>query len=196
MMSVTPCRLLGEDVFGTIRLAKELSPNVRVNSWLCTPRQETGRADVEEDLSQADYIRVYRYQQELDGVQCAECPAESLPEPGGPVRGGVVRGLRCGGERSSFSVNWRGVMSPCNELEMIETYPLRDGFDQAWQEVHRAVLEWPRAAACEGCAYAPVCVPCAGRLLRYGEPGTCPADLCGQTMRYVQQGVYSIPACE
>ena len=108
----------------------------------------------------------------------------------------MVRGLRCGGERSSFSVNWRGVMSPCNELEMIETYPLRDGFDQAWQEVHRAVLEWPRAAACEGCAYAPVCVPCAGRLLRYGEPGTCPADLCGQTMRYVQQGVYSIPACE
>ena len=112
------------------------------------------------------------------------------------MREGTVYGLQCGGGRSSFSVNWRGFMSPCNELEMIEAEPLKCGFQEAWRQIHEAAMQWPRAAACEGCAYAAVCVKCAGRLLKYAEPGTCSPMLCGRTVRFVQEGVYRIPECE
>ena len=195
-LSVTPNQFLGEDVFGTIRLAKTLCPKLRVNAWLTAPRPETGRHDTVRDLDDATYIRIFQCQNEVNGVPPLELPAGRLPQPGGPVREGTVYGLQCGGGRSSFSVNWRGVMSPCNELEMIEAEPLKCGFQEAWRQIHEAAMQWPRAAACEGCAYAAVCVKCAGRLLKYAEPGTCSPMLCGRTVRFVQEGVYRIPECE
>ena len=195
-ISVTPNRRLGEDVFGTIRLAKEFSSAVRVNAWLTKPRRETGRTDQVTDLDDDDYIRIFRYQNELDGIVCTEYPEEKLPKAGGPNHEGEVRGLICGGGRSSFSIDWRGVMSPCNELEMIRAYPLRDGFEPAWRQVHEAALRWPRAIECDGCAYASLCARCAGRLRQFAIPGTRSLRLCERTKRFVRQGVYSVPECE
>ena len=195
-ISVTPNRALGEDVFGTIRLAKELCPAIRVNTWLTVPRPDTERADTVTDLDDDMYIRILRFRNELNGIACAECPEERLPKPGGALREGKVCGLKCGGGRSSFSIDWKGVMSPCNELEMVKAYPFRDGFEQAWQQIHQAAEQWPRAIECEGCAYEPLCEKCAGRLLRFSEPGVHSPALCKHTMHFVQQGVYSIPECE
>lgn len=195
-ISVTPNRYLGEDVFGTLRLAKELCPALRVNAWLTDPRGETGRDGQIGDLTQSDYIRIFRYRNQLEGIPCTEYPLDQLPPTGGPSREGSPRGLTCGGGRSSFSVDWKGVMSPCNELEMIRAYPLRDGFGPAWAIINRAANEWPRAIECEGCAYAPICVRCAGRTLRYTKPGTRSTALCGETLQMVHQGVYRLPECE
>ena len=195
-LSVTPNRLLGEDVFETIRLAKELSPAVRVNAWLTAPREETGRSEQAADLTEDDYIRIFRFRNELDGIPCIECPAEKLPRPGGPVLEGTAHGLQCGGGRSSFSISWKGVMSPCNELEMIKAYPMKTGFDPAWRIVHEAAVQWPRAKACEGCAYEEACVKCAGRLIQFCHPGERSPRLCEQILRFVQHGIYRIPDCE
>ena len=194
-ISVTPNRLLGEDVYGTIRLARELCPSIRVNASLTQPRPETGRADQVTDLDDEAYIRIFRFRNELNGIVCKEFPADQLPKPGGPRHEGKICGLLCGGGRSSFSIDWQGVMSPCNELEMVRAFPFRDGFEQAWQFIHQAAEQWPRAIECDGCAYSPVCEKCAGKWLQFSKPGVRSPALCERTMHYVQQGIYSIPEC-
>ena len=195
-VSVTPCRPLGEDVFGTVRLARELTADVRINPQLSIPRQETGRADSCIDPDEDYYIRIMKYQHELEGITPKAISAESLPEEGGPERERILCGVKCGAGRSGFNITWQGVMIPCNELDMIRAYPFKTGFDQAWRQINQAVEQWPRSSACEGCAYETVCIRCIGQVLRYAEPGKWPRSLCERTKRFVQQGVYQMPDCE
>ena len=112
-INVTPNPAMGEDVFGTIRLARELSRNVTVNHALVQPRQETGREGSVRDLDEDFYIRIMRYHNELKGIRVETCPAE-LPPEGGPDPDGVRYGVLCGAGRSGFNFNWDGVMTPCN----------------------------------------------------------------------------------
>lgn len=195
-INVTPNRALGEDVFGTIRLARELCRNVTVNAQLSIPRKETGRAEPDIDPEEELYIRIVKFQHELDGIVLKTCPAEALPTEGGPDCSSILHGLQCGGGRSCFAITWKGTMVPCNDLEMIRAYPLETGFEQAWHHINEQANQWPRSSACEGCAYESVCVSCAGRVMNYAEPGTWPKALCERTKRFVQQGVYEIPECE
>ncbi len=195
-LTITPNPDLGEDVFGTLRLAKELCRNVRINHLLSPPRAETGRTRDFADLDEDFYIRILKFKHELDGVHLETCPVECLPAEGGPDPDKVLHGLLCGGGRSGFNIGWKGVMNPCNELEEIKAYPFETGFAEAWQQIREAVDRWPRASACEGCAYKPVCVSCVGRVADYAEPGTWPRALCRRIKHYVQQGVYPVPNCE
>lgn len=195
-INVTPNRDLGEDVFGTIRLAKELCRNVQVNHLLSIPREETGRSQDFTDLDEDFYIRILKFKNELDGICLKTCPAECLPAEGGPNPGKVLHGLQCGGGRSGFNMTWNGIMIPCNELERIRAYPLETGFTEAWRQIREAVERWPRSSTCEGCAYENVCEGCVGRIANFAEPGTWPHSLCERTKRFVQQGVYPVPDCE
>lgn len=194
-LNVTPCRALGEDVFGTIRLARELCRSVVVNHLLSQPREETGRAQEVCDLDDDFYIRILQFQNELDGIQMGTCPEEKLPAEGGPDPDGIRYGVLCGAGRSGFCVNWKGIMIPCNELEIVRTYPLETGFPEAWQQIREAVDHYPRASVCDGCAYEPVCERCIGCVATFAEPGTWPHPLCERTKRFVQQGVYPVPDC-
>lgn len=195
-INVTPNPALGEDVFGTIRLAMELCPRVLVNHLLSEPRQETGRAKEAEDLDDDFYIRILRFQNELKGIRMETCPAERLPEEGGSDRDTVRYGLLCGGGRSGFNLNWKGIMNPCNELEDIKAYPLDTGFAKAWSLIREAVDRWPRASACEGCAYEDVCESCVGRVAAFAKPGEWPHALCERTKRFVRAGAFPPPKCD
>ncbi len=195
-INITPCLELGEDVFGTIRLAKELTPDVRINHLLSPPREETGRKQAVTDLAEEFYIRILKYRNEQEGIRIEACPAESLPPEGGPDPDHVLSGLRCGGGKSGFSIDWKGVMHPCTELESIRAYPIITGFNEAWRQIREAVDLWPRASACEGCAYESICESCAGRIVDFAEPGLWPHALCKRTKHFVQQGVYPVPHCE
>lgn len=194
-INVIPCRALGEDVFGTIRLAYQFSRNVTVNHLLSEPREETGRAQEVRDLDEDFYIRIMRFQNKLKGFHLDTCPFEELPAEGGPDSNGVRLGLLCGGGRSGFNLDWKGTMHPCNELECIEAHPMDVGFAEAWRQIREAVDRWPRAAACEGCAYESVCESCVGRVAAFAEPGVWPRDLCRRIKHFVQQGVYPAPDC-
>ena len=218
-LTVTPNRYLNDSVFDTIRLAKSLSRNVVINSSLFDPREETGRAGQDADLSVDDYIRIYRMAQELDGYEVKEVPESMLPEPGVPMKesgsgsqgskeqdgligtGGSekesdLRGLRCGGGRSGFVIDWKGEMIPCNELEQVRAFPLRDGFTKAWQTINEVCSNWPRVRECEDCPYVSVCRTCAAGMLRYAQPGVRPAALCRETRKLVKCGVWRIAECE
>lgn len=195
-INVTPNPFLGEDIFETVRVGYKMSPLFTVNSALFSPREETGRTLQEDERETEMYIRIYRLLNELNGVETKEIDLQDLPPAGGPNHECKECGLRCGGGRSGFVMNWQGKMMPCNRMEMICADPLKEGIKAAWKKINQAANSWPRVAECDGCVYSEVCNACAGNMLRFAKPGELPKALCEQTRQFVCQGVRHIPECE
>ena len=195
-ISITPSACLGEDVLETIRLAKTLCQAVAVNSFLFAPREETGRSGDHENADMELYLRIYKLLNELEGRKGEQIPEEKLPEAGGPSHECEKCGLRCGGGRSGFVVDWKGTLLPCNGLHMISANIAEMGFREAWMQVNRESNLWPRVPECEGCAYEHVCNHCAATILEYGEAGKRPAALCERTRFFVKNGIWQLPDCE
>ena len=195
IISVTPSNTLGEDVFDTIRLAHSLTKNVFVNTSLFTPLESTGRTGVEEDPDAEFYARILRLHKELCGIDVKECAESQLPPSGGGCADCEARGLSCGGGRSGFVINWKGEMLICNRMKP-KGFPLRDGIAAAWEHIHQAAENWPRAAACRGCAYESSCGICAAEALKYAPSREKPEALCQRTRYLASRGVLNIPLCD
>ena len=194
-LSVTPNKYLGEDVFDTILLGKSLDSMLVVNNYLLNPREETGRSGQHDEIDIDFYIKLRYFLDGKEDSQIQIVPEDRLPPIGGPAHECVQCGLKCGAGRSSFNIDWKGNMYPCTQLSMVESYPLRTGFVDAWKQINQVVENWPRVAECEGCAYASVCSVCAAKMLQFTEPGKQPVLLCEQTKYLVQHGAWHIPEC-
>ena len=195
-ISITPNRFLGADVLDTVRAAKSVGCEVLVNSGVFPPREETGRAGQQDNPETEQFLEIYRLLNRLDGIEPVEIDPDRLPPFGGPCRECRETGFLCGGGRSTFVLNWKGVMTPCNRMDIICADALKDGIASAWAEVNRTVAGWPRVPECIGCAYAETCNNCAANILRYGEAGKQPVELCERTKYLVCHGVWRIPDCE
>ena len=195
-ISITPNIYLGEDVMDTVRVAKSICHRVAVNSSVFTPREETGRADHHDNVDTDLYVRIYRLLNELGGEENNPIPDEQLPQIGGPSHESEKCGLRCGAGRSAFVINWKGMLLPCNRMEMIYQNTLEEGFSHAWKAINQMVNQWPRVPECEGCPYEAVCNNCAANILEYGKPGEQPIELCKRTRYLVKNGVWHLPDCE
>lgn len=195
-VSITPNSFLGRDVLETVRVANTLAKKVIVNSMLFTPREETGRSDQKEDLDDDLYVDIYHLIDEIYGREKRTINADKLPPVGGPYHECSECGLLCGGGRSSFVVDWRGTLMPCNRMNIIHADLLQEGFAAAWKKVNGEACSWPRVPECKGCPYDKVCNHCAGNMLRYAQPGQQPTGLCEKIKYYVQCGVRDLPDCE
>ena len=136
-LAVTPNRYLGEDIFETLRVAKELYQKVVINTFYTSPREDTGRSGYQHDADTELYIRALKYLKALNGIDTVEIDEDRLPPCGGPCHELSECGLQCGGGRSGFAIDWEGRMTPCTDLVGIQGYPLRDGFAAAWAKVNR-----------------------------------------------------------
>lgn len=192
-ISVTPSSFLGEDVFETVRTAKSICRIVTVNSCILVPREETGRSGQRDDPETNLYIRIYRLLNQIDGRKTMELERGKLPLEGSKDPSKLHKGFPCGGGRSGFVITWKGMMVPCNQMEMINAYPLKEGFKEAWQKVNYAASNWPIYSGCVECCYAGVCNHCTGNQMRYAEPGEKPEGLCEQTKQFVCSGVRALP---
>jgi radical SAM protein with 4Fe4S-binding SPASM domain len=192
----TPSAYLGEDVMETVRLGKSLQKSFSINSAIFTPREETGRSHQSDNPNADQYIRIYQLMAELDGRELKGIEVNQLPPVGSGNHVCDECGLVCGGGRSGFVMDWKGTMIPCNRLEMVRAYPLKDGFQKAWTQINQIVNNWPRVPECEGCAYRDVCNNCAGTMLQYAPAGKQPVEMCETVRYYVQHGVMRIPECE
>lgn len=192
-INITPNNFLGEDVFETIRVAKSMGHIVTVNSCIFSPREETGRSGQQDNPETDLYIRIYRLLDQIDGRETIEIEREKLPPEGGKEPQKPHQGLLCGGGRSGFVIDWTGMMVPCNRMEMINAYPLKEGIKEAWQKVNRAANIWPVYSGCVECIYAGICDNCAGNHRRFVEPGEKPEGLCERTKRFVCSGVRVLP---
>ena len=190
ILTVTPNRFLGEDVFETLRLARSITNNVIINKSLFVPEGESWRMKETDEPEAEYYARILSFDRELQGKGIEEIPLHMLPEPGGPCHECGERGLECGGGRSGFVIDWKGCLRICNKMEA-RAYPLRDGFEAAWREISAAANNWPRVAECRGCAYEDVCHRCAADFMKYAKPGEKPEAYCRRTMVMISRGAMS-----
>ena len=195
-LAITPCEYLGDDVFETLKLAKSLDQAVTVNSELFSPREETGRSGQQVNPRREHYLQIFRLLNELSGVETKEIDEEKLPPYGSDIHECSECGLMCGGGRAAFVVDWKGTLMPCNRMNMICAYPLKEGFKAAWTKVNHEANHWPRVPECKGCAYKGICNMCAAAMLQYAEPGKLPVEVCEMTRYFVQHGIMSMPECE
>ena len=195
-LSITPCAYLGDDVLETVRVARSITSAVTINSGIFSPREETGRSNQHDESDVDLYIKIYKLINDIDGHETKEIDPDKLPPIGGPSHECDGCGLRCGGGRSGFVMNWKGTLTTCNRLDQICSYPLKDGFKEAWKKLNQDANSWPRVPECEGCAYREVCNSCAANMLQYAEPGKQPIELCKLTRYFVQHGVRHIPECD
>ena len=195
ILSITPNRYLGEDVFDTVRTAWSMTGNVTINTSLFVPPGDPLRAGAIEDPEAEYYARILRFYKELRGNEVHEYEESSLPDPGGPCKSFGERGLTCGGGRSGFVINWKGEMLICNRMDA-RSFPLREGFKEAWRKIHKIAENWPQTAACLGCAYEDVCAACAAEKLKYAPSGEQPAELCRRTKYFASRGILDLPDYE
>ena len=206
ILSITPNRFLGEDVFETLRLARSITKNVIISRSLFVPEGESWRMRETDEPEAEYYARILRFDRGLQGKSIEEIPIGELPEPGGSGSGqespdagelpesgnpGCTEcGLECGGGRSGFVIDWRGCLRICNRMEN-RAFPLRDGFEAAWREINEIANRWPRVSECAGCAYESVCIKCAAEFLKYAAPGEKPESYCRKTMYLISRGAMS-----
>ena len=195
-ITITPSKYLGEGVFDTLRAAQALKVRYSINFLLTEPKEETGRAGQDHDLSIADYARIFRFWNELRGYKTEPVPPDRLPPPGGPYKEWSGCGLTCKAGQSCFTIEWDGRMYACGSIRDIWAKPLEDGFQAAWESVHQRALQWPAIPECVDCPYVSACKNCAPVKAQFAEPGKQPLKLCEQIRYLVQQGVKTIPACE
>lgn len=193
---ITPSEFLGEDVLETVKVAKQIGNDFYINSGLFTPREETGRGKMNYQQEAELYVRIYHLLDEMKGIETREIDEEKLPPVGGPYHECTACGLQCGGGRSSFVIDWKGTLLPCNSLDIIRSYPIEESFQKAWEKINREANAWPRVPECEGCPYDPVCHNCVANMLIYAQPGKQPTELCKQTKYYVRHGVINLPECD
>lgn len=195
-LSVTPNTFLGEDVLQTVRVGKALNQQLNVNSAIFQPREETGRGSLRGDPEAEMYVKIYLLLNELDGIEIQPVEEEKLPPIGGPAHECTEHGLLCGGGRSSFVIDWKGNVLPCNRLTIVSASALEEGFRAAWARVNQRVNGWPRVPECRGCAYSSVCKKCPAAMLEYAPAGKQPLALCERVKSYVRSGVIPAPDCE
>ena len=195
-IAITPSRYFGEGIFDTLRAASALGVHYAISDRLTDPKEETGRSGQNHDLGVEDYARIYRFRNELNGVNNAEIAPEKLPPPGGPHREWRGCGLTCKDGISAFTVEWDGRLYACGSIRDIWARPLEEGFLAAWNSVHERALAWPPIPACIECPYRAVCTNCAAEKVKFAAPGKQPLPLCERTRYLVQRGARRISACE
>ena len=70
-------------------------------------------------------------------------------------------GVRCRAGRSSFWLTWDGRLLPCGTMDIEASYPLRDGFAKAWDEVRERVAAIRLPMECSVCPDRMNCGVCA-----------------------------------
>ncbi len=186
-ISITPSRYMLEDVRNTIRLVKENDLPYAINIGLMTPRTDTGRGDGEHDISIDDYIEIIKYNRYLNNK--IPVPQKVLPHNNVIGTDFENTGLKCGAGRSTFSINWLGLMNPCAQLSSITAEPLKYGFKSAWQDINKKVSTFPRFTVCDNCPYSHACSICAAENEKMGSRHFLNPKWCEMTWKMVENGI-------
>lgn len=185
---LTPTKPALSDMEKLLALVDSLDVPIGISSGLYPAREETGRDVMALQPSLDEYIALYKARARLRHRKLVPLCAEELPPPGGGSHE-PVRGLPCGGGRSSFAIHWNGRIHPCLSLNAISADALNAPFAAGWEIVHRAVEDYPFPGECTGCVYRAICTPC---VLSH-EWGDCPGHpnefFCKRSQRMFAEGL-------
>lgn len=155
-----------------------------INAGLMAPRKETGRGLADANLD--TYIAMIRHRSELCGDSEEIVDPEELPDAGGDGKADI--GVKCAAGRSTFSIDWRGGMKPCNNFPCEAESVLDIGFAEAWRHTNDTAMHYPQPAECHGCKYEDICKHCVAEHAAGAPPGHASTKICAWGKRMAAEG--------
>ena len=176
---VTPSSYMSPWTERVMKLAGSFGVSVMVNGNLIDPHENTGRKKTDFDLSFDEDMSIKEKKREM--LPPLYDPADHeffMKRRNRPMLSD--KGLYCSAGRSGFAVNWDGVMVPCLAFprDVACSYPLRDGFSQAWREVNEAVKNYEVPQACHSCELNDKCHYCPMHHQKVAAKHQCDSSYC------------------
>lgn len=97
------------------------------------------------------------------------------------------RGVLCAAGKCSFWMNWRGEMLACGICDYPRSYPLAEGYKEAWEKLKEETARLRMPKQCCECSLAKACNVClASCLAENGNLTEAPEYQCRRTRRYLE----------
>jgi radical SAM protein with 4Fe4S-binding SPASM domain len=166
-----------DDMDAINRVSNEVGIPIKPTTYLYPPvRVDGGHGDNKARFSpeKAAYYEVMCDKQRFDHETfvkrtAAICRGIKTVNPDEDCEGIPSEGIMCRAGRSSFWMTWDGRMMPCGMMLEPVTYPLRDGFNAAWDELRQKAAEVMLPHECVTCSVRHACHICAASA--YAETG-------------------------
>ncbi len=130
--------------------------------YMCPGRDDPKRHLRDFRLPPAQIMELYR------SFRKPQPPFSQVPEE---KRSNSHSGVfHCGAGRDSFMITYDGRMLGCPSLTCFDTYPLRDGFTNAWSALKDLIRNAEACSECEDCRERDRCYICPAN--RLSETGT------------------------
>lgn len=157
-----------DDMDAIYAIATELGTPVQMASYMFPPVRRDEHATGSNDrftFQEAAACSVrwdrLRFSDEMF-CQRAEAMRAGIRAPESEVCDGTPgEKMACRAGRSSFWINWRGVMTPCGMMVQPDVSVPELGFARAWEETKAATARILLPPACTQCEYKHMCHACA-----------------------------------
>ena len=101
---------------------------------------------------------------------------------------GIGETIQCLAGRSQFWVAWNGALTPCGMLPEPQSFPLEQGFQAAWTDLHDKTAAIRLCPECVDCEIRSTCLNCAAVI--YGETNSFsgkPEYMCQMNQAFRRQ---------
>lgn len=164
-----------EDLESIIETGKSLNINTRVATYMFPPMRrdkEAGDSRFTPEESAAMYLRKQRCLMQREDY-CKFLTDHHAPKKNevSDDWGSHEEFMRCRAGRSTFWINWEGIMTACGMVEFpVAVRPFEDSFRDCWLKLTERVRSTPVLKGCANCDKRELCNPCVAMI--YGETGT------------------------
>lgn len=187
-----------EDIYHYCKSKKPLS--VKMSTYVFSSRDNTNRDVAQYVMSPAEQVDVLKLIAKMDGcnIQSFTCEEDLFHEneSSSPNMADLCtysKGVKCGAGKNGFSISWNGRMKPCLIFESIQAFPLVDGFQAAWANINRKVMEYLPPRECVSCQYRQVCRTCVfEHYLDVGKEGRASPKICELAKRMAIEGITNV----
>ncbi|HWP98641.1 MAG TPA: radical SAM protein [Syntrophomonadaceae bacterium] len=151
------------------RIAEERELKWGVVNYIMPVRKDTGRMSetyrlppdlqIEYETGVEEYFagKQEDSRQSLDFEEFSNDPYAAAPDE-------QLNAYKCLAGKTAFWITWRGEMTPCSSIDETGIYPLRSGFQTAWDGLKNFCDLTPVCEECVQCIYREKCMTCPARL--------------------------------
>ena len=184
-IGVTPSKHMYDDIQHILKLVDQLGFPSHINISLFQPRKETGRELC--DLNNDEYAVIFRNLRKDDSYGIITDDEFTLPER--TKKTDAHFGVSCGAGRSSFWVNWHGMLSACENLNALQISLLNNAFSEAWKKIQSDALSYPLPIECSKCEFEKKCFHCVAYRCGGKKSGHCDPNICERTKLFVKEKI-------
>lgn len=159
------------DIDRMIEIAEDFDLKLNLTDYV-SPGRETGRKDTGR-LSPAEQARLLKKMDAYYNREEPEFKLEDLYEDKETFHRALEcfrayensGSFPCNSGKNSYFITWEGKMIPCPILNIPQSYPVTQGFTNAWKDLTIKCSEVPTCRTCDKCSLKENCNSCPGRLL-------------------------------